>query len=191
MMDRNMERPLSPTQLAIRWKCSANTVRNLVAQGKLPAKRVGPNLDPDPAQLDHGDRKMSPINIGKLKGRYVVYWYEEPGVEKSRRRFRLNASNKAEAWAEGRRVYESQLALKGNKLTFEDIWKRYRRYLGDRRTGSELDSVWKTVGPALKQYHPLQIDDDVVSDYLEDRRKNLSRKTGGRRRRTLFMGRSI
>lgn len=39
-----MEKFSTPDQLAKRWHCSANTVRNLIAAGKLDACRVGKKL---------------------------------------------------------------------------------------------------------------------------------------------------
>lgn len=39
-----MEKFSTPDQLAKRWHCSANTVRNLIAAGKLDAYRVGKKL---------------------------------------------------------------------------------------------------------------------------------------------------
>jgi len=121
---------------------------------------------------------MSVIEIGKLKGKYVVYWYEDPDNPKSRRRFRLQAKNRRDAWAEGERVYESQMALKGDRLTLQDIWGRYRRYLGDRKTGRDLDIVWKNVGPHLGALHPLHVDDDAINKYLSHRRTAFIKKNG-------------
>jgi len=43
-MDNRKAHWLSPKQLAQRWKCSDNTVRNLVASGKLPSVRLGEKL---------------------------------------------------------------------------------------------------------------------------------------------------
>jgi excisionase family DNA binding protein len=34
----------SPAQLAERWKCSPNTVRNLINSGELPSFRIGQKL---------------------------------------------------------------------------------------------------------------------------------------------------
>lgn len=39
-----MKKFSTPDQLAKRWHCSANTVRNLIAAGKLDAYRVGKKL---------------------------------------------------------------------------------------------------------------------------------------------------
>lgn len=121
---------------------------------------------------------MSVIEIGKLKGKYVVYWYEDPNNPKSRRRFRLQASNRKDAWAEGERVYESQMVLKGDQLTLHDVWGRYRRYLEDRKTGKDLDNAWKHVGPQLGAFHPLQIDDDKIKEYLAYRRTAFIKRNG-------------
>lgn len=123
---------------------------------------------------------MSVIEIGRLNGRYVVFWREDPDDPKTRRRFRLKAKNRADAWAEGRRVYDSQLKLKGDQLSFEDAWKNYRKQLGDRTTGKMLDHVWQKVGPFFGKYHPLQIDDELVSKYIEHRTALFRKENGGR-----------
>ncbi len=39
-----MENCLTPEQLAVRWHCSSNTIRNLIVSGKLDAYRVGKKL---------------------------------------------------------------------------------------------------------------------------------------------------
>lgn len=39
-----MKSSYTPEQLAVRWHCSANTVRNLISTGKLDAFRVGKKL---------------------------------------------------------------------------------------------------------------------------------------------------
>lgn len=39
-----MKDSLTPNQLAKRWSCSENTIRNLVARGELEAYRVGMKL---------------------------------------------------------------------------------------------------------------------------------------------------
>jgi excisionase family DNA binding protein len=39
-----MEKCSTPEQLAERWHCSANTIRNLITAGKLDAYRVGKKL---------------------------------------------------------------------------------------------------------------------------------------------------
>ena len=125
---------------------------------------------------------MRKLNIGKLKGRYVVYWNDTEGVgdniKKVRRRFRLNAKTKDEAWAEGGRVYDSQLALKGSKLTFEELVERYLKYLGDRKSATDIRNLWKSAGAQLGYYDPLKIDDEVISRYLDYRREHYYAKRG-------------
>ncbi|WP_082020476.1 helix-turn-helix domain-containing protein [Leisingera sp. ANG-M1] len=39
-----MDQCFTPEQLATRWQCSANTVRNLISIGKIDAYRVGKKL---------------------------------------------------------------------------------------------------------------------------------------------------
>jgi excisionase family DNA binding protein len=45
-----MEKCSTPEQLAERWHCSANTIRNLITAGKLDAYRVGKKLLRIPAE---------------------------------------------------------------------------------------------------------------------------------------------
>lgn len=37
-------RSITPEQLAARWKCSSNTVRNMISNGKLSSFRIGTKL---------------------------------------------------------------------------------------------------------------------------------------------------
>ena len=132
--------------------------------------------------------KMTPTQIGKLKGGYVVYWHEQDSSEKwNRKRFRLKAKNKAEALAEGQRKFASQMALRVSELVLEDIWKGYTTHLGERKTAKDLNQIWKHVGPELGQLHPDQINDEIVEEYLK-KRANKFRKTHGREpsKTTLF-----
>lgn len=124
--------------------------------------------------------QVTPIEIGKLKGRYVVFWHErDPNGQLTRKRFRLKAKTKAEAWPEGQQRYEAQLALRGFKLTLKDIWERYTVYLEGRKTAKDLVHIWQYIGPELGAYHPLQIDDELVKKYLE-KRIELFQRTHGR-----------
>lgn len=123
--------------------------------------------------------QVTPLEIGRLKGRYAVVWYElQPDGKPKRRRFRLKAKNKTDAWAEGQRRYETELALIGMKLTLEDVWKIYTAHLSGRKTARDLEFVWQYIGPELGSYHPLQINDDVVKRYLEIRTEDFQRRNG-------------
>lgn len=113
---------------------------------------------------------MHDIQIGKLKGRYVVYWYEIPGDPDSKRRFRLKAQNLKEARPEAKRVYEAQMILKGSELTFEEISKLYLKSLSGRSSERNVGYLLKQVLPFFGNYSPLQIGDDEVDEYLEERR---------------------
>lgn len=117
---------------------------------------------------------MHDINIGKLNGRYVAYW-KEGGV---RRRFRLKAKSKAEAKAEALTVYASREALDPTNLTVENVWNRYHTYLGDRRTAHQMDSAWKDIGPFFGKLHPLKITDELVDEYMKDRRARFKKRWG-------------
>ncbi|WP_162931815.1 tyrosine-type recombinase/integrase [Sulfitobacter sp. D7] len=119
---------------------------------------------------------MRNFEIGRLNGKYVVYWYEKAGDPDSRRRFRLKATNRAAALIEGERRFNAELALSGYKITLEDIWMRYQSYLQGRKTEGDLINAWKTIGPILGDYHPLAIDDEKVSKYLAHRKKQFFAK---------------
>ncbi|WP_170429155.1 tyrosine-type recombinase/integrase [Ruegeria arenilitoris] len=121
---------------------------------------------------------MPQIHIGKLKGGYAVYWYENNGGKRNRRRFRLKATNKQDAWPEGLRIYESVMILQGNKLTFGDAWERYQNDLDGRRTSEQMKGIWKTVGPFFEKFDPLQIDDNLVKKYVNIRKKDFFKKHG-------------
>jgi integrase len=125
---------------------------------------------------------MSMFELGRLNGKWVVYWYETSNGALKRRRFRLKAKTKADARAEAHRRYDVELALKGAQLTFAEIWKRYETYLTGRRTQKQLIEHWKLIGPILGSYNPLHIDDDAVRIYLdwrrEDARKRINREIG-------------
>lgn len=116
---------------------------------------------------------MHDIKIGKLKNRYVVYWYEIPGNLKSKRRFRLKAKNLKEARPEAKRVYEAQMILKGSTLTFEDISKLYLKSLSGRSSEKNVEYLLRRhLLPFFGSYFPLQIGDDEVEEYLEERRSD-------------------
>ena len=116
---------------------------------------------------------MQEINIGRLSGGYVVYWWDETG---KRRRFRLKATTRQEAKSEGQRVWEAQRALKGHNLTFEDLKDNYVKYLGDRRTAQQVKDVWKNMGPVLGKFRADQIDDAAIKGFLEERQKKAEKK---------------
>ena len=121
---------------------------------------------------------MRDFNIGKLNGGYVVYWYDKKGDPSTRRRFRLSAKNKNDAWAEGERRFDAELALKAEGLTLADIWAKYEEYLKGRKSARDLQSLWKTIGPCLGKYHPLKIDDEKIKLYVTQRKKDFESKNG-------------
>lgn len=124
--------------------------------------------------------RVTPLELGKLNGRYVVVWYEvdEKGAKKKRRRFRLKAKNRTEAWAEAQLRYDTELSLMGSKLTLADLWKAYSDYMGKRPAANDLAYVWKSMGPELGEFHPNQINDEVVARYLEKRKENFVKRNG-------------
>lgn len=113
---------------------------------------------------------MHDLRIGKLKGRYVVTWFEIPGDLKSRRRFRLKAKNAKDARPEAKRVYEAQMILKGSKLNFEDIAKLYLKSLAGLSSERNVGYLMKQITPFFGRYSTSEISDDVVNEYLEERR---------------------
>jgi len=117
---------------------------------------------------------MQQFTIGKLHGRFVVTWREAD----KRLRYRLNATTKQTAHAEGMRVWEARQVLNGRALTFADLKDRYAAHLGDRVTGKQLADLWKKMGPALGGFLPEQIDDDIVRDFLADCQKDAIKRRG-------------
>lgn len=119
---------------------------------------------------------MPPYELGRLNGKWTVFWYETVDGKKRRHRFRLKAKNKNDAWVEAGRRYNAFLAMKGDTITFEEVWKRYEAYLEGRRTAGQLADTWKPVGPVLGTYHPLEIDDDAIDRYVRIRRDQFRTK---------------
>jgi len=88
------------------------------------------------------------------------------------------AGHKDEAWAEGARVLNSQLALKGSGLTFEMLVESYLDYLGDRRSAVDIKNLWKVAGKQIGHHDPLTIDDEVIKRYIDYRKKQFRKKRG-------------
>lgn len=121
---------------------------------------------------------MFPFKIGKLRGGYAVYWEDTPGDRDSRRRFQLKATNLKDAWPEGMRRYEAEMTLKGDDLDFSDIWGSYVDSLKGQRSYDDLNYMWNQLGPFFENYHPLQINDQLVAKYKADRRQGFFEKHG-------------
>ncbi|MDV7145888.1 site-specific integrase [Tropicimonas sp. TH_r6] len=121
---------------------------------------------------------MHDIFIGKLKGRYVVYWFRVPSDRKTRVRKRLKAKTRDEARAEGQRVYEADRILCGQKYLFEDIAEIYVESLRGLASEYNARSTFKIVKPFFGKFDPTQINDDLVYEYLEERRTAFWEKRG-------------
>ncbi|HET9068646.1 MAG TPA: site-specific integrase, partial [Amaricoccus sp.] len=118
---------------------------------------------------------MQEISIGRLHGRYVVYWWGEDG---RRSRFRLEATTRQEAKSEGLRVWEAHKALKGYELTFQDLKEVYHKHLGDRIMARQVEGIWKYMGPALGSFRANQINDETMKEFLEERQKKAIQRRG-------------
>ena len=117
---------------------------------------------------------MTFYRIGKLKGRYVVTWRDDPDDKNTRRRFRLKARNKREAEEDAERKYRSYLYGRKSSLTFSTLWNNYSESVKNRPTARTLASFWKTIGPALGHYDPKMINDSAIAQYLRSRRAKKS-----------------
>ena len=81
------------------------------------------------------------MRIGKLNGRYVVMWNDDVG---NRKRYRLQATDKKAAEAEGRDVFRRETTRPSGHL-ISDIWGLYR----EERSGRPIAETTKHTGKAL------------------------------------------
>lgn len=69
------------------------------------------------------------MRIGRLGGRFVVMWND---ADETRRRYRLSATDKRAAEAEGRDVFRREIARPSGYL-ISDLWRLYSE---DRKAAS-------------------------------------------------------
>lgn len=124
--------------------------------------------------------KSTHYEVGRLKGRYVVTWYEmqaEKGPKK-RRRFRLNATRRQDALLEAKRLYENTVKENNRFASFNTLWDMYSEYLKGRPTERDLENSGKFVKPFFQGYGPMEIDNIAVEGYLKERKSGFYERFG-------------
>ncbi len=109
---------------------------------------------------------MQEYSIGRLKGRFVVVWYEKDG---RRHRHRLDAGTLEHAEAEARDVLLTQIAKK-DELTVEAIWKAYSETVEGRPVHDSMKYTGRSVLPWFGSLRPDQINVRDCKAYIIDRR---------------------
>lgn len=108
---------------------------------------------------------MHAYKIGKLNGRFVVYWWDDDG----RHRYRLEAQTAAEAEAEGRDIYERATATNG-ELTISDLWAKYSEGVRGRRVFEDMKYTGRSILPWFGHFRPDQVQPIDCQNYIQDRR---------------------
>lgn len=107
---------------------------------------------------------MAGISIGRFRGGYCVYWWENG----ARRRYSLKARTRAEAEAEGRDRYLRETAPVGG-LTVAAIWASYIEHLGEKPTAETMRHTGKAVLAHFGALRPDQISIADCRDYASQR----------------------
>ena len=109
---------------------------------------------------------MPDYKLGKLKGRYVVTWWEGG----KRRRYRLDALSLGDAKREALdRIKREVVAAPTG--TIADLWETYRREKEGRRVAVAMMHEWKAMGGFWGHYRPEQVTVDLCRQYTALRRK--------------------
>ena len=119
---------------------------------------------------------MRQINIGRLKGRYVVSWKGDDG---RRRRFRLEALSRKEAEAEAIDVFRRETVTASGQ-TVEALWKLY---LNERQGRPIVKSMSSTVKAMSRPFGALRPDQITVEHCRE---YDISRRSAGIRQGTVW-----
>lgn len=104
--------------------------------------------------------------IGKLKGRFVVSWWEDG----KRKRYRLDARTAAEAESEAVTVIKRELA-QPDSATVKELWEAYRKEKEGRRVAAAMAFEWKALEPHFGSLHPRAVTIDHCRAYTAARRK--------------------
>ncbi|WP_170343028.1 tyrosine-type recombinase/integrase [Ruegeria arenilitoris] len=110
---------------------------------------------------------MQEYTIGRLKGRFVVVWYEKDG---KRRRYRLDAETREAAEAEARDILLSATAQK-SQLTVEMIWHAYSETVVGRPVYEDMKYTGRSVLPWFGSLRPDQISANDCRAYIADRKR--------------------
>lgn len=109
---------------------------------------------------------MPDISIGRYKGGFCVYWWEDG----KRRRFGLKARTRADAEPEALDIYRRE-TYRPDSLNVAQIWEAYREDLGERPTAKTMLYTGKSVLAHFGAYRPDQISKAICVAYFEDRQR--------------------
>lgn len=105
--------------------------------------------------------------IGRLKGRFVVTWWEDG----KRRRHRLDAQSRKAAEAEAIDIIRREtIAPKPDAVSVKDLWDGYRRDKEGRRVAEAMLHEWKAIGPHFGHLRPDQVTTETCRAYTTLRR---------------------
>jgi len=105
------------------------------------------------------------LRIGRLKGRFVVSWWEGG----SRKRYRLDAQSRTAAQTEALAVYQRE-TLAANGTTIETLWEAYRQEKAGRRVAVAMGFEWKAMRPFFGALRPEDLTIDMCRRYTAARR---------------------
>lgn len=106
------------------------------------------------------------LRIGRLKGQFVVSWWEEG----KRRRYRLEAQSRTAAETEALAVYQRE-TLKDQVTSNETLWEMYRQEKAGRRVVVAMGFEWKAMKPFFGHLTPKETSVEVCRKYTAARRK--------------------
>ena len=106
------------------------------------------------------------FRIGRLKGQFVVTWWEDG----KRRRYRLDALSRKEAESEAIAVVRREV-IAGSDRTIATLWELYRTEKQGRRVAVAMKSEWAVIGPHFGHLTHNQIDTAVCRAYVRAQRK--------------------
>lgn len=109
---------------------------------------------------------MQDFTIGRLRGRYCVYWYGQDG---KRVRYQLKARTRAESEAEARDVYLKE-SMRPGGYTVADLWAAYIKDRTGRPIATTMGYTGKAVLPFFGAMRPDQITTDDCRAYLAKRK---------------------
>ena len=116
---------------------------------------------------------MPDYRLGRLRGGWVVVWYE--GAR--RKRWRLAASNVAEARAAFREFVKERDALRRpqEQLTVADIWADYvaEKEAAGKVSIGRMKDAWKALRPKFGHERPEGLTPLLVREYTHERRKSV------------------
>lgn len=109
---------------------------------------------------------MPEISIGRLRGGFCVYWRDGTG----RKRFQLEARNRAEAEAEAIDVYRAKtFEARPRGQTVAQMWEAYRDELHGRAMGKTMKYTGKAILPFFGNHFPDNITKTMCQEYARNR----------------------